>query len=118
MLISNTLEAKNEKPDCSLDPKIRARLCGKHQQMQNQNKEERSVCAVGKRQNLELYPRHTGTDPYLGDQWRPPRFKDKEEIQKSQHGKSLWFSTLAAIGIISASFKSSDSKILSLEVLL
>lgn len=28
MLISNTLEAKNKRPDCSLDPKIRARLVG------------------------------------------------------------------------------------------
>lgn len=67
MLISNTLEAKNEKPGCSLDPKIRARLCGKHQQMQNQNKEERFVCAIGTRQDLEPYPRHTDTDQYLVD---------------------------------------------------
>lgn len=118
MLISNTLEAKNEKPGCSLDPKIRARLCGKHQQMQNQNKEERFVCTIGKRQNLELSPRHTDIDPYLVDQWRPHRYKEKEEILKSQHGKSLWSSTLAAIGIISASFRSSDAKVLSPEILI
>lgn len=89
MLISNTLEARNEKPGCSLDPKIRARLCGKHQQMQNQNKEERFVCAIGKRWNLELYPRHTDIELYFVDPWRPQRYQEKEEILKSQHGKRL-----------------------------
>lgn len=36
MLISNTLEAKNERPSCSLNPKLRARLCGKYQQMREE----------------------------------------------------------------------------------
>lgn len=34
MLISNTLAAKNEIPAGSLNPKTRARLCRKHQQVQ------------------------------------------------------------------------------------
>ena len=34
MLISNTLKAKNERPGCSLDPKIKARLGREHLQMQ------------------------------------------------------------------------------------